>query len=71
MNHTILWEATDASVPQRHRNLMLVTDRHGCHVKFREKYQSFVLDFSYGKLRCFKTNEDGDVDGPPIGEIEL
>ncbi len=71
MNHTILYRVDDAEWTPCHRDLVIVTDRHGLHVKFVDKYQSFTIDFSGGKLRCFKTNEDGDVDGPPIGEIEL
>lgn len=71
MSPTLLFSASDAKVPECKRNIMVVIDRHVLYVKFVDKYQSFVLDFSDGKLRCFKTDEDGDVDGPPIGEIEL
>ena len=71
MNHTIQYRIKDAQEGCRDHTLNIATDQHGLSLFVMGCEKEFVIDLSGGKLGIYITNRNGEVDGPPIGEIEL
>jgi hypothetical protein len=70
MEPVLSFNATDAKTGRKAR-LLLAFDVHGLSLCIEGSDQSFVLDFSDGNLRCFVTNDQGEVDGDPVAQIEV
>jgi hypothetical protein len=51
--------------------IVVAPDAHGLTVSVEGTSQSFVLDFNNGALRCYVTNEDGEVVSDPVAQIEV